>query len=76
MSPCDSNLPQSAVHTITVIPTVIQCSYEEQRGDAQWVQDVCTQTRGKRYDPPASAFGADGFAQGWQVVRMLLKKAG
>ncbi|KRB85445.1 hypothetical protein ASE00_01210 [Sphingomonas sp. Root710] len=53
-----------------------QCSYAEQRGDAQWAQDGCTQIRGKIYDPPAPAFGADGVAQGWRIVRMLVKKAG
>lgn len=53
-----------------------QCSYEEQRGDAQWVQDVCRQIRGKIYDPPSAAFDKDGVAQGWQVVRMLVKEAG
>jgi TonB family protein len=56
--------------------TVGQCRYEEQRGSGQWALDFCTQARGKKYDPPFSAFDKDGVAQGWHVMRIVLKNAG
>lgn len=53
-----------------------QCSYQEQRGSGQWVQDFCTMARGTRYDPPFSAFDKDGVAQGWSIMRIVLKSGG
>lgn len=59
--------------TVTKDGKLGQCSFEEQRGSEHLATDYCAQARGKKYDPPFSAFDKDGIANGWHIVRVLLK---
>jgi hypothetical protein len=62
--------------TVTKDGKLGQCSYEEQRGSEYLAADYCAQASGKTYDPPFSAFDKDGIANGWHIVRVLLKTGG
>jgi TonB family protein len=59
--------------TVTKDGKLGQCSYEEQRGSEHLATDYCVQAHRNNYDPPFSAFDKDGVANGWHIVRVLLK---
>lgn len=59
--------------TVTKDGKLGQCSYEEQRGSERLATDYCAQAHRNNYDPPFSSFDKDGVANGWHIVRVLLK---
>lgn len=61
--------------TVTNDGKVGECRYEEQRGNRHLAIDFCRMALGEKFDPPFSAFGADGVANGWHITRVLLKTA-
>jgi TonB family protein len=62
--------------TVTKDGKIGQCSYAEQRGIDHFATDYCGQAHNNSYDPPFSAFGKDGVANGWHIARALLKTGG
>lgn len=50
-----------------------QCRYEEQRGSDLLAMDFCLGAASENFDPPFSAFDKDGVANGWHIMRVLLK---
>lgn len=63
------------IHHVTVTRDgkVGQCSYQEQRGSDLLIADFCGDARRGSYDPPFAAFDKDGVANGWHIMRVLLK---
>lgn len=61
--------------TITRDGKVGTCSYVEQRGDERMAGGMCNAIRGASYDPPFAAIDKDGVANGWAIMRVLVKPA-
>ena len=63
------------IHHVTVTSDgkVAQCSYQEQRGSELLIADFCGDARRGSYDPPFAAFDKYGVANGWHIMRVLLK---
>lgn len=59
--------------TVTRDGKLGQCGYEEQRGSDRLVADFCGGARSENYDPPFASFDKDGVANGWHIMRALLK---
>lgn len=59
--------------TVTSDGKIGQCSYQEQRGSELLIADFCGDARRGSYDPPFAAFDKDGVANGWHIMRVLLK---
>jgi hypothetical protein len=50
-----------------------RCSYKEQRGSDLLATDFCLEASRENFDPPFSAVDKDGIANGWHIMRVLLK---
>lgn len=59
--------------TITNDGKMSHCNYEEQHGSDLLVQDFCAGAGGASYDAPFAAFDKDGVANGWHIMRVLVK---
>lgn len=59
--------------TVTRDGKLGECHYEEQRGSDHIATDYCGTVVDQKFDPPFSAFNKDGNANGWHIMRVLLK---